>query len=388
MDLSGDNALRYPLNHRSAEAVKDGFLNDFSMRCFLAGRQLYDWGRHAHAAKTLEYGLLHDPLEVRLHLMLIVTHRSLGRMEAADRHLDRLMREFPSPDAEAVFRNFIDNWPYLPNKLGDLPPEPGDGKPRLSFSLLGIDGEFGNQLFQYAFARLYSEKYGLRLETYDWVGQKLFGLHDPPVSRIQPFILEIEYLRNNPMASPPSESGLHERDTQGYFQFDTRHYRPYRDRFLSLFQPLPALDHALGEFVREVRSRGNTLVTVHLRCKDAADQGRKASVALYYNWLKALWPALDRPILFLASDDLDGVRRDLEEFHPVTSERFGIPIPTAKFYPDFYALTQADHLAISDSTFSFAAAMLNTGCRSFFRPELAKTGLFPFDPWAAFPTLV
>jgi len=50
-------------------------------------------------------------------------------------------------------------------------------------SCLGRFGRFGNQLFQYAFARTYAEKIGAKLETPPWIGQFLFGLKDPPLSR-------------------------------------------------------------------------------------------------------------------------------------------------------------------------------------------------------------
>jgi len=40
-------------------------------------------------------------------------------------------------------------------------------------------GGFGNQLFQYAFARAYAETYGAVLLTPPWIGQKIFELSTP-----------------------------------------------------------------------------------------------------------------------------------------------------------------------------------------------------------------
>ncbi len=58
---------------------------------------------------------------------------------------------------------------------------------------------------------------------------------------------------------------------------------------------------------------------------------------------------------------------------------------------DFYVLTQAKALAISNSTFSFAAAMLNTQAREFVRPVIDRYpmtgGLKRFDPWDSEPLL-
>lgn len=51
-------------------------------------------------------------------------------------------------------------------------------------------GRFGNCMFQYAFARGYAEKHGLRLETDPWIGQEVFEINDPPVSNDFPRMKE------------------------------------------------------------------------------------------------------------------------------------------------------------------------------------------------------
>ena len=137
----------------------------------------------------------------------------------------------------------------------------------------------------------------------------------------------------------------------------------------------------------DVRRRGRTLVAVHIRRGDAKAQNRNANVGIYVAWLRALWPTLDDPILFLATDDAEGVQADLAEFNPVTAEGIRLPIPETGFYPDFYMLTQADYLAAGDSTFSSAASMLNERAKAFVRPNAANTALEPFDPWNFTPTL-
>jgi hypothetical protein len=254
-------------------------------------------------------------------------------------------------------------------------------------SLFGIDGEFGNQLFQYAFMKLYSEKYGLQLEVHDWIGRKLFGLRDDPVSRILPFILEIEYTRDDLFSVPPLDLGICDRDSQGYFQNDTRFCAPYKSQFRSLFKPISMVEWVLQPFMNEVRKRGKTLVAIHLRRGDAHTQGRSSSIDIYIEWLRGLWPTLEDPVLFLASNDIKGVLQDLAEFNPITTEQVSLPIPGAGFYPDFYVLTQADYLAAGNSTFSFAAGMLNERAKVFVRPNETGTALVPFDPWSAKPTV-
>jgi len=43
-------------------------------------------------------------------------------------------------------------------------------------------GRFGNQLFQYAFARGYAEAHGCDFECQEWIGSRIFMLDDKPLS--------------------------------------------------------------------------------------------------------------------------------------------------------------------------------------------------------------
>lgn len=48
------------------------------------------------------------------------------------------------------------------------------GKPIIQCTCLGNFGRFGNQLFQYLFARAYAEKYNAVLEVPEWIGERIF----------------------------------------------------------------------------------------------------------------------------------------------------------------------------------------------------------------------
>jgi hypothetical protein len=48
-------------------------------------------------------------------------------------------------------------------------------------------------------------------------------------------------------------------------------------------------------------------------------------------------------------------------------------------------LSQCDILAISNSTFSFAASMLNNNGYNFVRPRLSQKKLIQYDPWNSRP---
>jgi hypothetical protein len=65
----------------------------------------------------------------------------------------------------------------------------------------------------------------------------------------------------------------------------------------------------------------------------------------------------------------------------VTSHDLGIEFTEAPWYPDFYLLSACDICAVSNSSFSVAACMLNEKARLFLRPSLKAEKLIAFDPW-------
>jgi hypothetical protein len=64
-----------------------------------------------------------------------------------------------------------------------------------------------------------------------------------------------------------------------------------------------------------------------------------------------------------------------------------LDLAEAEFYLDFYLLSQCDIVAISNSSFSFAACMLSETGKFFFRPDWSTEKLIPFDPWNSEPLL-
>jgi FkbM family methyltransferase len=267
------------------------------------------------------------------------------------------------------------------------PPAPrrSDAEPskrRVQMTSLGSSGRFGNQLLQYAFIRLYAEKHDLTAELPDWIGRDLFDLDDPFPSVELPRIDEND---EDLFALLDGRSGrvLADVDISGYFCGNTSRWGARQQEFRALFAPgrkiRPSLDRALAR----LKSAGNTIVAIHLRQADFG-YGRFwiAPVDWYLPWLRALWPALDSPVLYVATDRRGLVGR-LAEFSPFDAARAGAEIPGAGFIVDHHILRHANHVAISNSSFSFSAAMLNTDARTFVRPHPNRRELVPFDPWGA-----
>src|SRR5205814_6602892 len=93
------------------------------------------------------------------------------------------------------------------------------------------------------------------------------------------------------------------------------------------------------------------------------------------------------------SEEADAVARELAEFSPLTARDLKFTWPAglgkdAGFYPDFYVLSRADVAAISNSSFGFAACMLNDRGKRFVRSHWESPQRFEaFDPWDAEPIL-
>jgi hypothetical protein len=264
--------------------------------------------------------------------------------------------------------------------------DPGESEqPVLTMNSLGKLGRFGNQIFQYAFLKIYAEKHKLRLEIPEWDGQYLFGCSDPVVKRRLPVVHQVNYrLNEDPIPSLPFT--LENVDLWGYFQYHTSFYAPYRNLFCSLFKPIPEIESKMQEAVSLLRSKGKTIVSLHLRRGDFGtrkewDFAFIAPCDWYKEWLGTFWNRLESPVLFIASDEPEKVLSDFKEYNPVTSTTLGIELPAAEFYPDFYILSKSDIVAISNSSFSFSASMLNDKATTFVRPDPEQKKLVSFDPW-------
>jgi hypothetical protein len=279
-------------------------------------------------------------------------------------------------------------------------------------SSLGKLGRFGNQLLQYAFLKICAHKSGARIECPPWVGQTLFGLNDPPIAKQLPPAIEKWDSADNMFDAIPEaigyvekqtgqrsvrvrwdaiESGLTNVDLWGFFQIHTRYLQPHKELFHSLFQPVPELREAVDKGVDRLRSMGKTIISLHLRRGDTVDNplfGYHYIVphAWWKEWLRQVWGEFDQPILYLCSDNLEDVIDDFQEFGPVTWRDLDVVLPEKMkkldYYVDFYVLSQSDVVAVSNSTFSFVAALLNERARLFVRPHWDfTTRLARFDPW-------
>jgi FkbM family methyltransferase len=269
-------------------------------------------------------------------------------------------------------------------------------KPAVTISSIDIN-RFGNQIFEYAFLRIYAKQHNLRYETPTWIGQYLFGHQDRPISVKLPEVREVR-LQDGTFsvgfaeAIVPNAPTIYKNvDFSGYCQYHTKYYAPYKDYVRSLFKPTTEVETKMEGAIACLRSLGKTVVGLHLRrgdyCQFNTTPFLPAPSEWYKEWLRGFWENLDEPVLFVASDEIEKVIEDFAEYNPITTKDLGATLPEAEFYPDFYLLSQCDAVAISNSSFSFAACMLNETGKFFFRPDWSAQKLIPFDPWNSEPLL-
>lgn len=312
--------------------------------------------------------------------------------------------------------------------------------PTISVPCLGCHGRWGNSIMQYMFLTALAAEFNFKLETPDWIGRHLFDLADPIGSeRYRTFLIDGvskiyesshwplrpvgwrhergAYIANmgRPVFMLTSADQGHEAlrppfasaEIEGLFLVHTGIFASYRELIQSTLRPTERLERPMREATEKLRSMGKTIIGVHIRRGDfivsklAQSFELVTPVAVYRRWLEIIWSQLEDPILFLCSDD-PNIIQEFSDYRPVNFASLGVdvsgalPTPSlaatqiqksADFFPDWFLLTQCDVLAISNSTFSFSAALLNKRARLFFRPRFDSDELSSFDPWNSEPLL-
>jgi tetratricopeptide (TPR) repeat protein len=266
----------------------------------------------------------------------------------------------------------------------DRPFNPDSSQPRVCSSTLATHGRFAHNALEYVLLRLYAEKFGYRLETPDWVGGYYFDLDDPkPSGGLKPFHFARRILndlvtgkRNDPRPDVDILSPL--------FLFE--HREEWRERVQSWLRPRPEWLPHVEPAMRALRDRGNTVVALHIRRGDFVWFRYTITETVWYvDWLKALWPTLDRPVLYIATDD-PAIITDFEEFAPLSLADVAEPWQGLEFLQDFHVLMHADVLGVSaQSGFSQLAALLNPNARLFVEPDAAAKRIQPYSPWTRSP---
>ncbi len=264
-------------------------------------------------------------------------------------------------------------------KSASLSRLPVAAAPFVSMGDLGSNGRFGNQLLQYAALRIYARQASCVVAAPDWLGRELFGLQDP----VPPSLAGIPTLNEDETSSvlkglAPAKPNV---DLTGYFCADPGLWRRHAEAFRACFHLTEPYAGLMQTAVSRLRSRGKTVVALHLRRGDFGT-GRYwiAPAAWYLEWLDNNWASLDNPVLYLATDDRN-TAADFARYSPLLAEDLGPLLKGAEFLTDHTLLREADHLLCSNSTFSMTAALLNTKAAGLYRPDRGAARMRACSPW-------
>ena len=185
----------------------------------------------------------------------------------------------------------------------------------VSITSLGNNGRFANQMFQYLYVKFYALRHCLAAAIPPWQGNQVFGLEDTSCAGLNlPELRYSQFAEDDlilwRMAEPPINV-----DLWGYFQEIPACWQKHRALVRRLFQVSAEYRRAIDDWRDEVTLAGKrTLIAVHVRRGDYRDWQswkepyfRMIPVDWYVAWLKAIWPTVDSPVLYVATDEPETV---------------------------------------------------------------------------------
>jgi hypothetical protein len=272
----------------------------------------------------------------------------------------------------------------------------------IQMTTFGKNGRFGNQIFQYFFLELIRSKLGYAVNHPDWVAGRAFDLDERKYELIESHHVPMESPEPNRRRMDPerdiaalarfmADGKLDVLDISGYFQYHTYFLAKYKSEFLRIFKYTDNLMERISSVLSDTGMDGRSIIGIHVRQGDfnyTRNQHTYFWVNSNESVLRAVKDVIDStlysPIIYLASDEVDKVGAEFAAYQ--------VPCITYKniihFVPDIDPMV-IDHimlilsnvLIISNSSFSFTAAMLNEKASIFLRPNPEVDNFIPFDPW-------
>ena len=258
-------------------------------------------------------------------------------------------------------------------------------RPVVTCSAVGSLGRFGNHIFQYMFIQCYAQAHDFIAMNGVWSGDDMFNVA-PGVEELPPqqgtieeqaYELHDSEIANDPEVRPAT-------DFSGFFQYHTRYYLPNKLMIRDHFSFKGAYAQRAAEIEELFARQKGPVATIHLRRGDfGTGVFFIAPEEWYIKWLTELRQIHPDLVVYIASDELDAVQGAFSDFTVLTERDLPETTLDHGFFTDFAALTLGDQVAISNSSFSFAASLLNTRADAFVRPNLKDGRLMPYMPWDA-----
>ena len=255
----------------------------------------------------------------------------------------------------------------------------------IAMTSLGRNGGFGNQLFQYAYVKLYALRHGLTAKFPYWQGRELYRLADPLCGDAALQQLSFNGFTDNDLRRWEDDNPPINIDLSGCFQETPECWRPHRQLLRQMFSPADwqtALDAWRNDLTR---GGERSLVALHVRRGDyrthTSPYFQLVPEQLYIDWLRTIWPTLSDPYSLLQLDDQNSVLCHFAEFSPFSRDMRSLAEALPAHVRDFEILRRADWLAACNSSYSRMAAMLANDAQKCFLPSNKTGGGEPYQPW-------
>ena len=140
----------------------------------------------------------------------------------------------------------------------------------------------------------------------------------------------------------------------GYWQSD-KYFQKYQDELRELFQPQEEYSEAAKELM-EIVKQDNT-VAVHIRRGDYLDSDLNLTMDYFREAFSRVEKLVENPVYCFFSDDIQWVK---ENFGEQENFRFISGSREIGYFEEFFVMSACAHQIISNSSFSWWAAYLNS----------------------------
>jgi len=271
-------------------------------------------------------------------------------------------------------------------------------------------GYFSNQFFKYLTLFTLAEDYDLKIQTPEWIGQRIFNI---PVSSID---TEIEYTPISEGRDPDDICGYHPAHSKIISQgekfkeinfdvapdcntfYHTSWYGRHKEKILDHCKFKSDLFDDIKKEIEALKNKisCDKIITIHARLGEDYQAKWKFPADAYVSAAKFLMDyyqmqGFKNPKIFICTDRKEKAQSIFSQFDPIFLNDHDVKLNvkwkkgykgSLDFLPDYFLLTLSDCVLASDSTFAYSACMFNQIENAvFFRPSQKNTGLIPFDPW-------
>jgi len=266
----------------------------------------------------------------------------------------------------------------------------------IQMDTLGKNGRFGNQIFQFFFLQIVKKRTQCEIRFPNWIGAEFFEIEQSPPPIIPGVRAAFEMLHledcelNDDLMRIELliKTGFDVVDISGYFQYHTLGLLPYKNLFLSALSFKGSLVSEVQGACERIGFNLNDSMAVHFRAGDFFQYQNHPyfwvpSISRLAAAIKLRSPNSDAPV-YLASDNVTEISKELEShgIKTITADHLFKDLNEVEsLCIDFIAISIARKLIISNSTFSYSAAMLNNNADLFLRPESPDGEYIKFEPW-------